>query len=90
MWKADDLTAFLRLIARNLTLINTIEAKFANVTKRWEHRQHRNRHNDKRNAKSNILAHYDIGNAMYALFLDERIMYSSTTYATASTSSMAA
>nr|WP_309575975.1 hypothetical protein [Moraxella osloensis] len=34
LWQADDLTAFLRLIARNLTLINTIEAKFANLTKR--------------------------------------------------------
>ncbi|VXB13802.1 Cyclopropane-fatty-acyl-phospholipid synthase [Enhydrobacter sp. AX1] len=86
LWQADDLTAFLRLIARNLTLINTIEAKFANVTKRWEHRQHRNRHNDKRNAKSNILAHYDIGNAMYALFLDERMMYSSAIYPTPSSS----
>lgn len=48
------------------------------------------RSNDQTNAKSNILAHYDLGNAMYERFLDATMMYSSAVYLTPETSLSAA
>jgi len=41
---------------------------------------HRIRNNSRNGAKRNILAHYDLGNDMYASFLDDAMMYSSAIY----------
>ncbi|GAA0311095.1 SAM-dependent methyltransferase [Psychrobacter aestuarii] len=79
-WDTDDLTGFIRLAARNLSVINDLEARFAGITKTFEKAKHQLRSNDKSNAKSNILAHYDLGNAMYQTFLDPTMMYSSAVY----------
>ena len=79
-WDTDDLTGLIRLAARNLAVINSLEARFAGITKTFEKAKHQLRNNDKANAKSNILAHYDLGNAMYQTFLDPTMMYSSAVY----------
>ena len=79
-WDTDDLTGFIRLAARNLSVINDLEARFAGLTKTFERAKHQLRSNDKSNAKSNILAHYDLGNEMYQTFLDPTMMYSSAVY----------
>lgn len=39
-----------------------------------------NRANSKKQAKKNILAHYDLGNDLYQTFLDSRMQYSSALY----------
>ena len=79
-WETDDLTGLIRLTARNLAVLNKLESRFAGVTNTAEKLKHQLRGNSKQVAKSNILAHYDLGNAMYQTFLDPRMMYSSAVY----------
>ena len=79
-WDTDDLTGLIRLAARNLALLNQLESRFASISKTFERANHKLRSNDKSGAKSNILAHYDLGNDMYQRFLDDTMMYSSAVY----------
>jgi cyclopropane-fatty-acyl-phospholipid synthase len=48
--------------------------------------RHGLRANTRRNSRRNIAAHYDLGNAFYAAWLDEHLNYSSGIYETATTS----
>ena len=79
-WDTDDLTGLIRLAARNLAVLNKLENRFAGVSKAFEKAKHQLRSNDQSGSKSNILAHYDLGNDMYQRFLDETMMYSSAVY----------
>lgn len=79
-WDSDDLTGLIRLAARNLAVLNQLESRFAGINKTFERANHKLRSNDKSGAKSNILAHYDLGNDMYQRFLDATMMYSSAVY----------
>ncbi len=81
-WDTEDLTGLIRLAARNLAVFNGLENRFAGLSKALEKAKHRLRGNDKAGSKSNILAHYDLGNAMYERFLDPTMMYSSAVYVT--------
>ena len=80
-WDTEDLTGLIRLAARNLEVLNKLENRFAGVSKAFEKAKHQLRGNDKSGSKSNILAHYDLGNDMYQRFLDDTMMYSSAVYA---------
>ncbi|MEJ6068239.1 cyclopropane-fatty-acyl-phospholipid synthase family protein, partial [Psychrobacter sp. 16-Bac2893] len=66
--------------ARNLAVLNQLENRFAVISKTFERANHKLRSNDKLGSKSNILAHYDLGNDMYQRFLDDTMMYSSAVY----------
>ncbi len=79
-WDTDDLTGLIRLAARNLAVLNKLENRFAAISKTFERAKHQLRSNDQLGSKSNILAHYDLGNDMYQRFLDETMMYSSADY----------
>ncbi len=81
-WDTDDLTGLIRLAARNLAVIDRLENRFAVISKALEKAKHKLRSNDSTGSKSNILAHYDLGNEMYQLFLDKTMMYSSAVYPT--------
>lgn len=85
-WDTEDLTGLIRLAARNLAVLNGLESRFAGLSKALEKAKHRLRGNDQAGSKSNILAHYDLGNAMYERFLDPTMMYSSAVYLTPETS----
>ena len=76
-WDTDDLTGLIRLAARNLAVLNQLENRFAVISKTFERANHKLRSNDQSGSKSNILAHYDLGNDMYQRFLDDTMMYSS-------------
>lgn len=89
-WDTHDLTGLIRLAARNLAVLNKLENRFAGISKTFEKAQHKLRSNDQTGSKSNILAHYDLGNAMYEQFLDDTMMYSSAVYLTPDTSLAAA
>ncbi|MEC5209042.1 cyclopropane fatty-acyl-phospholipid synthase-like methyltransferase/DUF1365 family protein [Psychrobacter sp. PL15] len=81
-WDTNDLTGLIRLSARNLAVIDNLENRFASISKTFEKAKHQLRSNDQTGAKSNVLAHYDLGNAMYQRFLDPTMMYSSAVYPT--------
>ena len=75
-WTSPDLSALLGLCVRNRKLIE--DAVYGNWLGRLYYRlRHLLRHNSKRNSRRNIQAHYDLGNAFYALWLDKSMNYSS-------------
>lgn len=82
----SQLTQLLTVMASNTAVFGKLEGYMAWVSKWFATLSHRFKHNDKANAKKNILAHYDLGNEMYQLFLDDSMMYSSAMYPKADTS----
>ncbi|MDD1779642.1 cyclopropane-fatty-acyl-phospholipid synthase family protein [Enterovibrio sp. ZSDZ35] len=79
-WDSPDLTRVIQVICRNLDSLDRLESKvgwmgvLARKVSHWQNR------NTKDNARSNISAHYDLGNNLYASFLDEEMLYSSGIY----------
>jgi cyclopropane-fatty-acyl-phospholipid synthase len=78
-WTTSDLPALLTVLAHNEAAIDR-----AFHGKRWQQWLFRARHwlnaNTRRQAKRNIVAHYDLGNAFYALWLDPTMTYSSALF----------
>jgi cyclopropane-fatty-acyl-phospholipid synthase len=78
-WETPSLVTLLELMDRN-------RAAFAGAAGgRWLGRlvdwyQHLSRPNSRRGARRNIAAHYDLGNAFYALWLDPSMTYSSAIF----------
>jgi cyclopropane-fatty-acyl-phospholipid synthase len=75
-WSADDLTAVCRIMARNLDVADRLDAGWARVTKPIFAAAHWARRNTRRGSRRNIEAHYDLGNSLFELFLDETMTYS--------------
>ena len=78
-WDTPDLTQFLYLFCVNQDLIKTMLGdkplmRFAQIVRHWMNR------NTKRQARRNIYAHYDIGNAFYSAWLDPSMTYSSAIF----------
>ena len=75
-WHCDDLTGLAQLFLRNpqvLYGLNRGPGRLMSLThKVW----HALRRNTLQGSRNNIAAHYDLGNDMFALFLDETMMYS--------------
>lgn len=79
-WDTPDLSATLALMAANIHLWDKMDNALTAVAT-WGHwAWHRLRPNSKTGSKRNILAHYDIGNDFYQLFLDETMLYSSAVF----------
>ncbi|PSW20184.1 class I SAM-dependent methyltransferase [Photobacterium sanctipauli] len=79
-WDSPDLTQVVRVLAKNLPVLENIEAKVSLITSIKDKLLHRSRRNNKQAAKQNILAHYDLGNDFYRTFLDGNMLYSSAIY----------
>ncbi|KAA0073340.1 cyclopropane-fatty-acyl-phospholipid synthase family protein [Tardiphaga sp. P9-11] len=78
-WDTPDLTQFLYLFCVNHDLIqamlgNNPLMRFVQIVRHWFNR------NTKRQARKNIYAHYDIGNAFYSAWLDSSMTYSSAIF----------
>ncbi|MEC7359801.1 MAG: class I SAM-dependent methyltransferase, partial [Pseudomonadota bacterium] len=80
LWDSDDVTAVVRVFARNLSTLDEWENKFKWVTMPINKIQHFARRNTTDQAKKNIEEHYDLGNKLYTRFLDPTMMYSSAIY----------
>lgn len=79
-WRCDNLTALVQIFARNLAVLDKIDSTWARLSRPLlKLLNYRNR-NTVSQSKRNIAAHYDLGNAMYQLFLDPSMMYSSAVY----------
>jgi cyclopropane-fatty-acyl-phospholipid synthase len=75
-WSADDLTMVMRILALNQKAFEDMEKGLARLTAPFYKFYHFVRKNTKAGSRKNILAHYDLGNDFYALFLDETMTYS--------------
>jgi cyclopropane-fatty-acyl-phospholipid synthase len=76
LWSADDLTMVMRILALNQKAFEDMEKGLARLTAPFYKFYHFVRKNTKTRSRMNILAHYDLGNDFYALFLDETMTYS--------------
>ena len=80
LWKTDDLTALVRIMARNMAMLDRLEQKFFWLYQPFRILKHKLNRNDRTGSKKNIISHYDLGNEMYRSFLDPEMMYSSAIY----------
>jgi cyclopropane-fatty-acyl-phospholipid synthase len=75
-WTCDDLTSLIRIFIRNLQMADRFDRGLARIRRSIARAEHWLRKNTRRNAKRNISQHYDVGNELYQLFLDETMNYS--------------
>ena len=75
-WRADDLTAVMRLMLRNGDALAGMEHGFARLSEPLRRLAHALRRNTRAGSRRNISAHYDLGNDFFKLMLDESMMYS--------------
>ena len=76
LWSADDLTTVMRIMALNQPVFAEMEKGLARLTRPLYRVYHFAKKNTKIGSRKNILAHYDLGNDFYALFLDPTMTYS--------------
>jgi cyclopropane-fatty-acyl-phospholipid synthase len=75
-WHTEELTAVLRLLLRNIELVDSMEGGVASLTGLLARGRHWLRRNSLAGSQRNIRTHYDLGNEFFALFLDESMTYS--------------
>ena len=79
-WDCDDLVELVRIMARNRPALERLDgwaaapAALANAIGHWRRR------NSRHGSRRNIGAHYDLGDELFRLFLDRRMMYSAAVY----------
>ncbi len=81
LWTCDDLVGLVRLLVRNRDRLDAMETGLARLGG-WAMRVlHAFKRNTRSGSQRNIAAHYDLGNDLFKLFLDENLMYSSAIFA---------
>jgi len=85
-WSSPDLVAVVRLAARNLTTLEGGSPLLSFGSRVYHRARHWMRRNTVAGSRRNIQEHYDLSNAFFRLFLDERMVYSSAIYEHADTS----
>ena len=79
-WSTPNLTELLRVLIKNRAEVESViyGTWAGRLLYRIKHLLHRN---TRANSQKNIHAHYDLGNAFYALWLDDTMNYSSAMFA---------
>ena len=80
-WRCSNLTGLVRIFLRNRHVLDTMDYRLTRLrgpVNRILHALSRNTH---KGSRRNIGAHYDLGNELFALFLDPTMMYSCAFYA---------
>jgi cyclopropane-fatty-acyl-phospholipid synthase len=80
VWDCDDLVALVRIAARNLAPLDRWRRRLHPVLAPLQRTLWRVPRNSRRGARRHISAHYDLGNDLFALYLDESMMYSSAVF----------
>ena len=85
LWDSPDVTAVIRVMVRNSELMDTLDHRFSALSQVSQRIFHFANRNSATGSKKNIVAHYDLGNDFYRLFLDPTMMYSSGVFKTPDT-----
>lgn len=75
-WECDDLVSLVRIAARAMPALDRVRTRLLPLTAPWQQTAWRLRSNSRARARERIAAHYDLGNELFARFLDETMMYS--------------
>ena len=78
-WDTPDLAALLKFWVTNMQVAENFFAGsfFSRLGRLFKHGKNKN---SRAGSRRNILAHYDLGNEFYKLWLDEKMIYSSAVY----------
>lgn len=77
LWEAPDLTAVVRVAARNASTLDEWRRRVAPARVPLQAMQGIRARNTRTRSRRDIAAHYDLGNEFFALMLDDTMMYSS-------------
>ncbi|HET9010703.1 MAG TPA: cyclopropane-fatty-acyl-phospholipid synthase family protein [Gemmatimonadaceae bacterium] len=80
MWTTPDLTAVVRVAARNVDGIDRLRRRLAPVRAPIQRAAALVRPNTRRRSRRAIAEHYDLGNDLFELMLDPTMMYSSALF----------
>jgi cyclopropane-fatty-acyl-phospholipid synthase len=80
VWDCDDLVSVVRLAVRNLGPLDRWRRRLHPILSPLQRTLWRVPRNSRRAARRHISAHYDLGNDLFALYLDESMMYSSAVF----------
>ena len=75
-WTSDDVVMLMRIILKNRSILLSLNNGFAKILNPINKLIHRSRQNTLKGSKENILAHYDLSNDFYKLWLDPTMTYS--------------
>ncbi len=75
-WRSSDLSALMRLMIANRSVMTGLEHGLARLTAPVRGLLHWLNKNSERGSRRNIAAHYDLGNEFFELFLDPTMAYS--------------
>src|SRR4051812_1962848 len=81
-WRCDDLVALIRLFVINREVMGDVESGWTWLSKPVLKMLHALNRNSRAGSARNIAAHYDLGNDLYQLMLDETMAYSCGIFAT--------
>jgi cyclopropane-fatty-acyl-phospholipid synthase len=76
LWRCDDLVSLVRLFVINRDVLNGMDSRWSFITQPFLKLFHFWNRNSKAGSARNIAAHYDIGNELYELMLDDTMAYS--------------
>ena len=79
-WKTNNLTNLIRVFSKNKEALDTIEGGLSYITVPAQKMFHWFNRNTQQGSRKNIEAHYDIGNDLFKIMLDETMMYSSAIF----------
>jgi len=79
-WSSADLAKVVELMVRNTAMLRSISPLISTPAHYIRRIGNLFKRNSKSGSKRNILAHYDLGNDFYKLFLDETMAYSCAIY----------
>jgi len=80
-WKSDDLVLLVQIILKNKSILKSIDSSISKVFLNFINIFiHNRRQNTLNGSKKNILAHYDLSNDFYKLWLDPTMTYSAAIF----------
>ena len=79
-WDTPDLTALIRVAARNTQAIDNFRRRLRPLLAPWQRVMGTSRPNGRRASRKQIAAHYDLGNDLFELMLDPTMTYSCTCF----------
>ena len=76
LWESDDIVLLIRILSKNKKLMSSFDSGVAKIFNPINKYIHYRRRNSLLGSKKNIVAHYDLSNDFYKLWLDSTMTYS--------------
>lgn len=80
LWACDDLAGLIHVLTVNYAALTTLESPVSKLLAPLEKLRYRMQRNSRSGSKRNIVAHYDLSNEFFGLFLDGSMSYSCGIY----------